>query len=165
MIKLYDHWGLELDKWWMNFNKYNIVQFIEQNLKFWDKYSVPLPELTSCFKCISNFCKKCTVTASLTSARWHLRALLENVLKFTFNILTGGYDAQQNRGLAEEEDSVYPALLEREFHSLHRNVPGLRRAGVDTNAIRQVSYLYNNNFKLGRESATYCFMPNKNYYL
>lgn len=75
----------------------------------------------------------------MTSARWHLRALLENVLKFTFNILTGGYDAQQNRGLAEEEDSVYPALLEREFHSLHRNVPGLRRAGVDTNAIRQVS--------------------------
>lgn len=39
----------------------------------------------------------------------------------------------------EEEDSACPALLEREFHSIHRNVPGLRRAGVDTNAIRQVS--------------------------
>ncbi|XP_063702395.1 uncharacterized protein LOC134832336 [Culicoides brevitarsis] len=51
-----------------------------------------------------------------------------------------GYNVQQNRGLADEEDSVYPALLEREFHSLHRNVPGLRRAGVDTNAIRQHFY-------------------------
>lgn len=38
----------------------------------------------------------------------------------------------------EEEDSAYPALLERELHSLHRNVPALRRAGVDTTAIRQV---------------------------
>lgn len=38
----------------------------------------------------------------------------------------------------EEDDSAYPALLERELHSLHRNVPALRRQGVDTNAIRQV---------------------------
>lgn len=44
--------------------------------------------------------------------------------------------------LFEEEDSACPALLEREFHSLHRNVPGLRRAGVDTNTIRQVSALF-----------------------
>jgi len=48
-----------------------------------------------------------------------------------------GYDGR-NRQL-EEEDSAYPALLERELHSLHRNVPALRRAGVDTNAIRQVN--------------------------
>lgn len=41
--------------------------------------------------------------------------------------------------LFDDEDSACPALLEREFHSLHRNVPGLRRAGVDTNTIRQVS--------------------------
>ncbi|XP_062547904.1 monocarboxylate transporter 2-like isoform X1 [Armigeres subalbatus] len=40
----------------------------------------------------------------------------------------------------EEEDSAYPALLERELHSLHRNVPALRRAGVDTTAIRQHFY-------------------------
>ncbi|XP_065085064.1 monocarboxylate transporter 2-like [Ochlerotatus camptorhynchus] len=49
----------------------------------------------------------------------------------------GGYDRSR---LMEEEDSAYPALLERELHSLHRNVPALRRAGVDTNAIRQHFY-------------------------
>lgn len=49
-----------------------------------------------------------------------------------------GYDGRGGR-YYEEEDSACPALLEREFHSIHRNVPGLRRAGVDTNAIRQVS--------------------------
>lgn len=48
-----------------------------------------------------------------------------------------GYDARSTR-MYDDEDSACPALLEREFHSLHRNVPGLRRAGVDTNAIRQV---------------------------
>lgn len=48
-----------------------------------------------------------------------------------------GYD--RGGRFYEEEDSACPALLEREFHSIHRNVPGLRRAGVDTNAIRQVS--------------------------
>lgn len=50
-----------------------------------------------------------------------------------------GYDARSTR-MYDDEDSACPALLEREFHSLHRNVPGLRRAGVDTNAIRQVSF-------------------------
>ncbi|XP_055596121.1 uncharacterized protein LOC129746484 isoform X2 [Uranotaenia lowii] len=49
----------------------------------------------------------------------------------------GGYDRGR---LLEEEDSAYPALLERELHSLHRNVPALRRAGVDTTAIRQHFY-------------------------
>lgn len=44
--------------------------------------------------------------------------------------------------MMEEDDSAYPALLERELHSLHRNVPALRRQGVDTNAIRQVKKLY-----------------------
>lgn len=53
----------------------------------------------------------------------------------SFKIL--GYD--RGGRFYEEEDSACPALLEREFHSIHRNVPGLRRAGVDTNAIRQVS--------------------------
>lgn len=52
-----------------------------------------------------------------------------------------GFDSRGGR-FYEEEDSACPALLEREFHSLHRNVPGLRRAGVDTNAIRQVCYFY-----------------------
>lgn len=50
---------------------------------------------------------------------------------------TLGYD--RGGRFYEEEDSACPALLEREFHSIHRNVPGLRRAGVDANAIRQVS--------------------------
>lgn len=51
-----------------------------------------------------------------------------------------GYDGRGGGGrYYEEEDSACPALLEREFHSIHRNVPGLRRAGVDANAIRQVS--------------------------
>lgn len=51
-----------------------------------------------------------------------------------------GYDARSTGAMYDDEDSACPALLEREFHSLHRNVPGLRRAGVDTNAIRQVGF-------------------------
>lgn len=58
-------------------------------------------------------------------------------------LLIAGYDGH-TRGLLEEDDSAYPALLEREFHTLHRNVPGLRRTGVDTTAIRQVSEFYLN---------------------
>lgn len=56
--------------------------------------------------------------------------------------LTGTYAGYDNhhRYQFDEEDSICPALLEREFHSLHRNVPGLRRAGVDTHAIRQHFY-------------------------
>lgn len=57
-----------------------------------------------------------------------------------FSFIFLGYDTH-GRGVYEEEDSACPALLEREFHSLHRHVPGLRRAGVDTNAIRQVNSL------------------------
>lgn len=53
--------------------------------------------------------------------------------------LSAGYDGNA-RGLVEEDDSAYPALLEREFHTLHRNMPGLRRSGLDTTAIRQVSW-------------------------
>uniref|UniRef100_A0A182IWM4 Monocarboxylate transporter n=1 Tax=Anopheles atroparvus TaxID=41427 RepID=A0A182IWM4_ANOAO len=49
----------------------------------------------------------------------------------------GTYPGYDRNRLLEEEDSAYPALLERELHSLHRNVPALRRAGVDTTAIRQ----------------------------
>lgn len=52
-------------------------------------------------------------------------------------LFVAGYDGRGRQN--DEEDSACPALLEREFHSLHRNVPGLRRAGVDANAIRQVN--------------------------
>uniref|UniRef100_A0A182WH17 Uncharacterized protein n=1 Tax=Anopheles minimus TaxID=112268 RepID=A0A182WH17_9DIPT len=52
----------------------------------------------------------------------------------------GTYPGYDRNRLLDEEDSAYPALLERELHSLHRNVPALRRAGVDTTAIRQLSY-------------------------
>ncbi|XP_053672496.1 uncharacterized protein LOC128722838 [Anopheles nili] len=52
----------------------------------------------------------------------------------------GTYPGYDRNRLLEEEDSAYPALLERELHSLHRNVPALRRAGVDTTAIRQHFY-------------------------
>ena len=38
----------------------------------------------------------------------------------------------------EEEDSACPALLEQDFNRYQRSVPGLRRSGVDANAIRQV---------------------------
>lgn len=63
-----------------------------------------------------------------------------NYLLLLFSVFHSiGFDSRGGR-FYEEEDSACPALLEREFHSLHRNVPGLRRAGVDTNAIRQVYY-------------------------
>lgn len=59
------------------------------------------------------------------------------ILLLLFLYVRKGYDGRGGR-YYEEEDSACPALLEREFHSIHRNVPGLRRAGVDANAIRQV---------------------------
>ncbi|GLV34501.1 hypothetical protein CBL_09749 [Carabus blaptoides fortunei] len=40
----------------------------------------------------------------------------------------------------EDDDSTCPVLLDREMHSLHRNVPALRRRDVDTAAIRQHYY-------------------------
>lgn len=52
------------------------------------------------------------------------------------NVITA--NDRSNR-ITDEDDSAFPGLLEREFHFLHRNVPALRRSGVDTNAIRQVS--------------------------
>ncbi len=60
-----------------------------------------------------------------------------NVVSFYSFILSLGYDTRGRQN--DDDDSACPALLEREFHSLHRNVPGLRRAGVDANAIRQVN--------------------------
>ncbi|XP_034668028.1 uncharacterized protein LOC117901403, partial [Drosophila subobscura] len=42
--------------------------------------------------------------------------------------------------IADEEDSAFPALADREFHMLHRNIPALRRTGVDTTRIRQYFY-------------------------
>ncbi|KAK9681000.1 hypothetical protein QE152_g38661, partial [Popillia japonica] len=39
----------------------------------------------------------------------------------------------------EDEDS-FPVICDRELHSLHRNVPALRRRDVDTAAIRQHYY-------------------------
>lgn len=47
-----------------------------------------------------------------------------------------GYDA--NARLIEEEDSACPTLLEHDFNKFHHTIPGLRRSGVDANAIRQV---------------------------
>ncbi|XP_022231984.2 uncharacterized protein LOC111080585 [Drosophila obscura] len=42
--------------------------------------------------------------------------------------------------ITDEEDSAFPALADREFHMLHRNIPALRRTGVDTTRIRQYFY-------------------------
>ncbi|CRL00612.1 CLUMA_CG013872, isoform A, partial [Clunio marinus] len=42
-----------------------------------------------------------------------------------------------NVRLIEEEDSACPTLLEQDFNRFHHSVPGLRRSGVDANAIRQ----------------------------
>ncbi|EDW64667.2 uncharacterized protein Dvir_GJ21180 [Drosophila virilis] len=42
--------------------------------------------------------------------------------------------------ITDEEDSAFPALADREFHLLHRNIPALRRTGVDTTRIRQYFY-------------------------
>ncbi|XP_030383874.1 monocarboxylate transporter 7 [Scaptodrosophila lebanonensis] len=47
-----------------------------------------------------------------------------------------GYDTH----VTDEEDSAFPALADREFHLLHRNIPALRRTGVDTTRIRQYFY-------------------------
>ncbi|KAH8238032.1 hypothetical protein KR032_011491 [Drosophila birchii] len=42
--------------------------------------------------------------------------------------------------ITDEEDSAFPGLPDREFHLLHRNIPALRRTGVDTTRIRQYFY-------------------------
>ncbi|XP_053958188.1 uncharacterized protein LOC128863195 [Anastrepha ludens] len=42
--------------------------------------------------------------------------------------------------LTDEEDSAFPGFHDREFHMLHRNIPALRRTGVDTAGIRQYFY-------------------------
>ncbi|EDV31231.2 uncharacterized protein Dana_GF15251 [Drosophila ananassae] len=42
--------------------------------------------------------------------------------------------------ITDEEDSAFPGLADREFHLLHRNIPALRRTGVDTTRIRQYFY-------------------------
>ncbi|XP_065355383.1 uncharacterized protein LOC135949864 [Calliphora vicina] len=40
----------------------------------------------------------------------------------------------------EEQDSGFPGLRDQEFYLLHRNIPALRRTGVDTIGIRQHFY-------------------------
>uniref|UniRef100_A0ABK8FRK8 Monocarboxylate transporter n=2 Tax=Anopheles gambiae TaxID=7165 RepID=A0ABK8FRK8_ANOGA len=72
-----------------------------------------------------------------SSGHLHTAGVTATVASGAGNGTYPGYD--RNR-LLDEEDSAYPALLERELHSLHRNVPALRRAGVDTTAIRQHFY-------------------------
>ncbi|XP_028898653.1 uncharacterized protein LOC105216139 [Zeugodacus cucurbitae] len=49
-----------------------------------------------------------------------------------------GYE--HNTHLTDEEDSAFPGFHDREFHMLHRNIPALRRTGVDTAGIRQYFY-------------------------
>ena len=64
--------------------------------------------------------------------------LLIHSIKIDFvHHLISGYDA--NARLIEEEDSACPTLLEQDFNRFHHTIPGLRRSGVDANAIRQVS--------------------------
>lgn len=46
-----------------------------------------------------------------------------------------GFDA--NTRLVDEEEDC-PTLLEHDFNRFHHTIPGLRRSGVDANAIRQV---------------------------
>lgn len=40
----------------------------------------------------------------------------------------------------EDQDSGFPGLRDQEFYLLHRNIPALRRTGVDTIGIRQHFY-------------------------
>lgn len=86
-------------------------------------------------------------------------ALIDFILSYLIlSLETLGYD--RGGRFYEEEDSACPALLEREFHSIHRNVPGLRRAGVDANAIRQVSdintkYYFENRYTRSISVKTY----------
>lgn len=61
-------------------------------------------------------------------------------------MLIAGFDGSAR--LMEEEDSACPALLEQDFNRYQRSVPGLRRSGVDANAIRQVkTFIFHLFFK------------------
>ncbi|XP_060644561.1 monocarboxylate transporter 7 [Drosophila nasuta] len=51
-----------------------------------------------------------------------------------------GFEGHHPSHITDEEDSAFPALADREFHLLHRNIPALRRTGVDTTRIRQYFY-------------------------
>jgi hypothetical protein len=59
--------------------------------------------------------------------------------KFFFNIIIATYDADAAR-LIEDDDSACPTLMEHDFNRFHHTMPGLRRTGVDANAIRQVKF-------------------------
>lgn len=100
---------LEIDM----FSVFPFFPFLLSSIPFW-----------ICFSCILN---------------WSDNSMLSATEHFNMPFLPpthSGNDCQLR--LYDEEDSAHPALLERDFHSFHRNVPGLRRAGVDANTIRQV---------------------------
>jgi hypothetical protein len=59
-------------------------------------------------------------------------------LTFSFRIVPGYEHNNQS-----EEDDTRPTILDHELHMMHRNVPALRRAGIDTNTIKQVGSLLN----------------------
>lgn len=61
--------------------------------------------------------------------KFHITLSIIKVMSFS------GFDA--NTRLVDEEEDC-PTLLEHDFNRFHHTIPGLRRSGVDANAIRQV---------------------------
>ncbi|XP_068150941.1 uncharacterized protein [Drosophila tropicalis] len=56
------------------------------------------------------------------------------------SVVGGGGGHHSHGHITDEEDSAFNGLADREFHLLHRNIPALRRTGVDTTRIRQYFY-------------------------
>lgn len=57
-----------------------------------------------------------------------------------FSFIHTGYETDAAH-LIDDDELVCPTLMEHDFNRFHHTMPGLRRTGVDANAIRQVNEL------------------------
>ncbi|CAO1374605.1 unnamed protein product [Diamesa hyperborea] len=102
----------------------------------------PVPPLNpSCARCRHTSTATLQRQSQVIGSNPHLHASLSHQ-NSNYGIPTtnsySGFDGSTR--LMEEEDSACPALLEQDFNRYQRSVPGLRRSGVDANAIRQHFY-------------------------
>ncbi|KAG5674641.1 hypothetical protein PVAND_004595 [Polypedilum vanderplanki] len=65
---------------------------------------------------------------------------MHEFILFRIVVATFGRFDVNTRLIEEEEDSSCPTILEQDFNRFHHTIPGLRRSGVDANAIRQHYY-------------------------
>ncbi|XP_037961004.1 uncharacterized protein LOC119690083 [Teleopsis dalmanni] len=83
----------------------------------------------------------CTCTNS--SFQQYQRAAMLHPPQAVYNQRIGNgchYKYEHENNYTDDDDSIYPKLLDQEFRLLHHNVPALRRTDVDISGIRQYFY-------------------------